>query len=227
MFIVIARTIILYGIVIVVIRLMGKRQIGELQPFELAITIMVSALAAIPMEDIGIPLLYSILPILLLLTLQEILSLITLKSTKARAVICGKPNVIIQNGVINGKELKKLRINLNDLIEQLRIKGYHTIEDIEYAIMETTGKISIIPKSQKRPITPEDLKIDTEYEGLPRSLIIDGQIQQENLEKIGLDTHWLNDTLAQFNVNSPAEIFFAALNTKGDLIYQKKNPEKE
>ena len=222
MLIVIARTFILYTTVIVVIRIMGKRQVGELQPYELAITIMISALAAIPMEDVGIPLLFSIIPILLLLTFQEILSLITLKSSRARSIICGKPSIVIENGQLQENELKKLRLNINDLLEQLRIKGYHTIEDIEYALMETTGKVSVIPKSQKRKVTPEDLQIETDYEGLPASLIIDGQIQHSNLKKIGLDQKWLEQSLKNFNITDPSQVLFAALNTQGDLIYQKK-----
>ena len=223
MLIVIFRTLILYTTVILVIRIMGKRQVGELQPFELAVTIMVSALAAIPMEDIGIPLLYSIIPILLLLGFQEILSIINMRSNKARSIICGTPSIVIQNGKIMENELKKLKINLNDLLEQLRIKGFHTIEEIEYALMETTGQLSVIPKSQKRPVTPEDLNLSTKYEGLPRSLIIDGQIQKDNLKIIGLDSEWLIKTLKKFNIEKPAEVFFAAINTKGDFIYQKKN----
>ncbi len=231
MLIVIVRTFILYTLVIVVIRIMGKRQVGELQPFELAITIMISALAAIPMEDIGIPLLYSIVPILLLLGFQEILSLLNLKSPKARSLICGEPSIIIENGEFKERELKSLRVNLNDILEQLRIKGYHTIEDIEFAIMETTGDISVIPKSQKRPVTPEDLNLETEYEGLPFSLIIDGLILQDNLKTIGLDQTWLEKTLAKYNIDNPEQIFFAAINTSGDLIFQKKTdyntPEKQ
>lgn len=222
MLIVIVRTILLYGTVIIVIRLMGKRQIGELQPFELAITIMISALAAIPMEDIGIPLLYSLIPILLLLSFQEFLSLVTLKSNRTRKIICGKPSILIKNGKLMEKELKELRINLNDLLEQLRIKGYFNLEDIEYAIMETTGSISVIPKSQKRPVNPEDLNISTKYEGLPLSLIIDGHIQESNLEKVNLDKNWLIKTLRNLNIHDPAQILFAALDTDGDLLYQKK-----
>ncbi|MFW6269652.1 MAG: DUF421 domain-containing protein [Bacillota bacterium] len=226
MIIVIARTFILYTTVIIVIRLMGKRQIGELQPFELAITIMISALAAIPIEDIGIPLVYSFIHILLLLGFQEILSYLSLKSTKARSIICGTPSVVIRNGKLIQEELSSLRININDLIELLRIKGYHTLEDVEYAIMETTGELSVIPKSQKRPVTPEDLEIDTQYEGLPRSLIIDGEILQQNLTDLNLDKNWLKKTLNQYNIESPEQILFAAINTKGDLIYQEKKEKR-
>lgn len=222
----IARTFILYLAVILILRIMGKRQIGELQPFELAITIMISALAALPMEDIDIPLLYSIVPMLLLLIFQEIISYITLNSNKTRSFICGEPSVLIRNGQLMEKELAKLKINMNDLLEQLRIVGYHNLEDIEYAIMETTGNISVIPKSQKRPLTPEDLNIDTDYEGLSQSIIIDGEIQQDNLKSMGLNHRWLQETLKKYNIESPQTIFYAALDSEGDLYYQKKRSAK-
>ena len=183
---------------------------------------MISALAAIPMEDTGIPLIFSIIPILLLLAFQEILALATLKSTRARSIICGQPSIVIKNGQFVESELKKLKINLNDLIEQLRIKGYHTIEDIEYALMETTGKISVIPKSQKRPVNAEDLEIPTKYEGLPHSLIIDGEVIQKNLKNLNLNQQWLTNTLSQRGIEHPHQVLFAAINTKGDFVFQKK-----
>ena len=226
MLIAIARTFILYLAVIIILRTMGKRQLGELQPYELAITIMVSALAAMPMEDIDIPLLYSIIPMLLLLIFQELLSFITLHSNKTRSFICGKPSILIKNGKLIEAEMKQLKINLNDLMEQLRLQGFHNLEDIEYAVMETTGNISIVPKSQKRPLTPEDLNIPTDYEGLPESLIIDGQIQIDNLKKLGLNKQWLLKTLKQYNINSPEKVFYAALDTAGDFFYQKKAQKK-
>ncbi|MEJ6949770.1 DUF421 domain-containing protein [Natronospora cellulosivora (SeqCode)] len=222
MFIVIARTIILYSLVIIVLRIMGKRQIGELQPFEFAITIMISALAAIPMEDTGIPLVSSIIPILLLLAFQMALSIITLRSSKARAIICGKPRILIENGKLVEEELKNSRVNLNDLFEQLRLKGYPNISDVEFAILETNGKISVIPKSQKRPVNPEDLNIPTKYEGLSHSLVIDGEIQDYNLKKLNLNKEWLRAELAKYNIEDPSDTFFAALDTSGNLIYQKK-----
>ena len=227
MYIVIARTIILYSLVIIVLRIMGKRQIGELQPFEFAITIMISALAAIPMEDTGIPLLSSIIPILLLLSFQMCISIVTLKSSKARALICGKPLILIENGNLLEEELKNSRININDLLEQLRVKGYPSLSDIEFAIMETNGKISVIPKSQKRPLNPDDLSLPTKYEGLAHSLIIDGEIQKYNLEKLKLNKEWLKSELAKYNIDDPADTFFAALDTSGNLIYQKKRDKKE
>jgi len=167
MLIVLIRTLLLYAIVIVAMRLMGKRQIGQLQPFELVVTLLLSELAAIPMENPGIPLIYGLTPILTLLTAQVILSFISLKSERARSLICGTPNVLIENGKIMEHELQRLRYNLSDLLEQLRANNIPNVADVEFAILETSGQLSVVPKSQKRPVITEDLQLDTKYEGIP------------------------------------------------------------
>lgn len=166
MFVVMLRTLILFALVITVIRLMGKRQVGQLQPYELAVLIMVSALAAIPMEDIGIPLVNSVIPIILLFVFQIMASFIAQKNEKFRSLISGRPSILIENGRIVESELKELHININDLLEQLRIAGYTNISDVEFAIFETNGELSVIPKSQCRPLCPADLGLSTSYEGL-------------------------------------------------------------
>ncbi|MCK8826330.1 DUF421 domain-containing protein [Natroniella acetigena] len=220
MFIVIIRTIILYTIVFLTFRVMGKRQIGELQPYELAITIMISALAAIPMQDTDIPLINSLTPIILIFSTQIYMSAITTKSTTGRRLICGKPTILIENGQIVEGELNKSRININELLEELRIKGYPDISEVEFAFIETNGALSIIPKSQKRPVTPEDLNIDTDYEGIPHPIIIDGQIHTKNLEKVGLSEEWLKEELISLGINNTSDIFFANLDSTGNLFYQ-------
>ena len=205
---------------------MGKRQIGQLQPYELAVAIMVSALAAIPMEDISIPLINSIIPILLLLAMQVFVSTLSLKYKGARGILCGKPSILIANGKIVDTELKNNRLNINDLLEQLRIGGYPNIADIEFAVMETNGQISIVPKSQKRALTPEDFDIPTSYEGLCHHLIIDGQVDQENLNSLGLTVDWLQQELAKFGINKMSDVLFASLDTQGNLLFQKKTTSK-
>jgi len=206
-------------------RVMGKRQIGQLQPFELAVAIMISELAAIPMQNTGIPLINGIIPIITLLLAQLLLSLISLKSIKARGIICGKPNILIENGKINEANLRKEMYTLNDLLEQLRIKGTSNIQDIEYAILETNGQLSIIPKSQKRPVTPEDLKIQTDYEGIPLDLVIDGVINYSNLEKAKLDENWLLTQLNNHDIKDTKEALFVSLDSSGKLYFQKKSME--
>ena len=150
------RAIVLYLIVLVVMRLMGKREIGQLQPFELAISIMIADLASIPMTEIGIPIFNGIVPILGLLVMHLILSLINLKSLKAREIICGKPSILIYRGKINEKELKKERFTINELEERLRGNNVVNLGDVEYAILETSGQVTVIQKPEKRNTIPED-----------------------------------------------------------------------
>ncbi|MCX7709941.1 MAG: DUF421 domain-containing protein [Clostridia bacterium] len=227
MLVVFIRTLVLYSIVIIVMRIMGKRQIGQLQPFELAVAIMISELAAVPMQDTRIPLVNGIIPILTLLIAQLVLSFVSLKSVKARGVICGKPSILIENGRIIESNLRSEMYTLNDLLEQLRIKDSPNIADIEFAILETNGQLSIIPKSQKRPVTVEDLKLSTEYEGLPLDFIVDGKVMVGNLEKSKLGEHWLRQNLAKHGIKDYKEVLFASLDSQGNLYYQKKEGRKE
>lgn len=221
--VVFTRTLILFTIVVVTMRIMGKRQIGELQPFELAVAILISELAAVPMQNTGIPLLNGIIPILTLLIAQVTLSFISLKSTKARGIICGKPSILIANGKIQEDELKKEMFTLNDLLEQLRINNTPNIADVEFAILETNGQLSVIPKSQKRPINAEDLNIPTNYEGLALDLIVDGSINYNNLKKANLDVNWLLNELNKFGVDNIHNILFASLDSQGSLYWQTKS----
>jgi len=222
MLVVFLRALILYVLVVIIMRIMGKRQIGQLQPFELVITIMLAELAAIPMQNTGIPLINGIIPIVTLLIAQLAFSYSTLKSERLRGIICGKPSVLIHSGKIVEKELERQNYNLNDLIEQLRSKSYPNVADVEFAILETSGQISVIPKAQKRPMVPEDFKIDTQYEGLPISLIIDGHILAENLHSIGLNEQWLIEELKKFGIDNYRKVLYANIDTTGKLFFQKK-----
>lgn len=152
------RTIILYILVVTGLRIMGKRQIGEMQPSELVVAIMISDLATIPMQDIGIPLMSGIIPIFTLIITEILLSALSLKHRKFRHFITGKPSVIIHNGKVLKKEMKKNRFNTDDLREQLRIQGYTKTENIHFAILETNGQLSIIPKKGRSPCTPADVE---------------------------------------------------------------------
>jgi uncharacterized membrane protein YcaP (DUF421 family) len=222
LFVILFRTAILYIIVVAVMRIMGKRQIGELQPFELATAIMISELAAVPMQDMGIPLINGILPILVLMIGQFMISFIALKNNAARNIICGKPTVLIENGKIIEENLRKEIYNLSDLLEQLRINNTPNIFDVEFAILETSGQLSVIPKSQKRPVTPADLNIPTSYEGMPLDLVLDGKINYKNLEKASLDEKWLNSELEKKGLHSPKDVFFASLDSDGNFYCQPK-----
>mgnify|MGYP000870970322 FL=1 len=221
------RTIILYAIVITALRIMGKRQIGELQPSELVVAIMISDLAAIPMQNTGIPLMNGIIPIITLIIAEVTLSFITLKSEKARTIICGKPSILIKNGKIVESEMEKLRFNLDDLLEELRMNNYPNIADVEFAILETNGQLSIIPKSQKRPVTPQDMNIQTKYEGLPLTIISDGKINYKNLYESNHDEKWLTQELNCLGIEKPSDVFLACLDSEGNLFYQLKQKPKE
>ena len=158
------RTIILYIVVVAGFRIMGKRQIGEMQPSELVVAIMISDLATIPMEDIGIPLFSGVIPIFTLIVMEILLSQLSLKNKKFRRLMTGKPNVIIHNGKILEEEMKNLRFNMDDLNEQLRIQGYTGISNINFAILETNGQLSIIPKPKNKQASVEDVENITKKE---------------------------------------------------------------
>lgn len=216
------RTLILYLIVLFVMRIMGKRQIGQLQPFELVIMVMLAGLAVIPMENTGVPLTNGLVPILTLLAAEYIASFLSLKSEEIRKILCGKPSILINRGKIVEQELQRLRINLNDLLEQLRIKNMPNISEVEFAILETSGSLSVIPKSQKRPLTPNDLNIPTNYEGLPITLILDGKVNHENLRIAHLSIEWLKEQISENGYSDFKEILFAALDTSGNIFIQEK-----
>ena len=215
------RSIVLYIIVLIVMRLMGKREIGQLQPFELAISIMIADLATIPMTDTGIPLGNGIVPILGLLIMHLLISLINLKSMKAREIICGKPSILIYRGKIQEKAMKKERFTINELQERIRGENIVNLGDVEYAILETSGQITVIEKPNKRNIIPEDLGIMPEYEGIPYDLVIDGKVMTKNLELIGKNYAWLKKEVNKFGFE-PEEALIVTIDGKKEFFCQKK-----
>lgn len=215
------RTIILYILVLITMRLMGKREIGQLQPFELAIAIMIADVAAVPMADIGIPIFGGIIPILALLVMHLLLSLINLKSTWARRIICGKPSILIYRGKIDEKQLKKERFTINELEERIRGNNVASIKDVEYAILETSGQITVIQKPEKRNTMPQDFNIVPEYEGIPYDLVLDGKVMYENLKAIGKDYRWLEKQVEKFKMK-PEEALLVTIDGKSQIFCQKK-----
>jgi len=221
MLLIFLRTIILYIIVLVVMRFMGKREIGQLQPFELAISIMIADLATLPMADTGIPITNGIIPILGLLVMHLTISILNMKSIRLRAIICGKPSILIYRGRIDEKNLRKERFTLNELQERLRGQNIFNIGDVEYAILETSGQITVIPKPNKRTTTPEDFNIEPEYEGISYDLIIDGVIMNDNLKIINKDIKWLKEQLKPYNLN-PQDALLVTIDGKGNFFCQSK-----
>ncbi|MBP3800738.1 MAG: DUF421 domain-containing protein [Clostridia bacterium] len=224
MLITFVRAILLYIIVLVVMRFMGKREIGQLQPFELVISIMIADLASTPMSDVGIPITSGITPILGLLVMHVIISLLNMKSIRARQIICGKPRILIYRGKIDEKALIKEKFTINELEERLRGKDVMSLADVEYAILETSGEISVILKPNKKNVTLEDLNIEANYEGIPYDLVIDGQVMHHNLKILGKDIEWLKKELKKQKMK-PEEALVVTLDGSGKIFCQKKEKE--
>lgn len=211
------RTVIVYIIIFTLLRLMGKREVAQLSTFDLVVAIMMAEVSVLTIEDEGMPLYLGAIPLVTLFFLQILTSGISIKSRKLRVIVEGKPAILIDKGRIKEKELKSARININDLISQLRQKNVHNISEVEYAILEPSGQLSVIKKAQKRTITKEDMNIETSYDGLPIPIIMDGVVEYEHLEKLNLSEKWLESELRKKGFNSPKQIFYASLDSSGSL----------
>ena len=196
-----------------------------MQPFELVIAMMIADLAAVPMGDTGIPITNGIIPILALLLIQLIIAIINLKSIKGRSIICGKPSILIYRGKIDEKTMKKEKFTINELQERLRQSNVFNIGDVEYAILETSGQVTVIQKPEKRNTIPEDFGILPEYEGIPYDLVIDGKVMHENLKKIGRDYNWLVKEVEKFKIK-PHQALVVTYDGKGQIFCQAKEGAK-
>ncbi|WP_106764965.1 DUF421 domain-containing protein [Pseudoruminococcus massiliensis] len=215
MIISVIRTILLYIVIILAIRIMGKRQIGELQTSELVVTLLISDIAAIPMQNTEQSLLSGIVPILILIVCEIIISFLMLKRAGFRRIICGKPIVIISDGKINQSEMHRLRMSTEDLSEELRQQGIFNIEDVGFAIVETNGKLSVLKKPEKDIPTAEELGIKTNDKGLEVVIISDGEISKCSLKICGLSRDWLFDTLKKENTELN-DVFLMIANGQGE-----------
>ncbi|WP_124098059.1 DUF421 domain-containing protein [Ruminococcus sp. Marseille-P6503] len=195
MLIVFFRAIILYFIIVISIRLMGKRQIGELQPSELVITILMSNIATLPIEDINIPMIMGVVPIFTLVCLDVFMSQLSLYSRKVRKFFSGTPKIIISDGAVDQEVMKKLRFTIDDLMESLRSVEVFDLEDVQLAIVETTGKISVYQKQSSQPCTRKDMGIEAKCKNPPQLIVTDGEIADRALDFIGADREWLMKAL--------------------------------
>lgn len=225
MFLIFVRTIILYLIILIVIRCMGKKEIGQMQPFEFVISLMIADIASTPLTETGIPIFYGIIPILGLLFSYLIFSVCNMASSSLRGLICGRPAVLINRGKIEEKVLVKEKITINELEERLRVKDVFNIGDVEFAVLETNGELSVIEKPEKRDLTPEDMGITPNYMGLSYDLVIDGKIMHENLEKLNKTYSWLKKEVNKFGYE-PEEALIVVVNGSGLIYSQKKEGVK-
>lgn len=222
MSITLVRAVIIYFFIIMAVRIMGKRQVGELKPQELVITILISAVATTPLEENSIPLANSLLPIMIFVALEMITSGISMKSITARNILQGKPIFIIKNGKLQQKELRNLRFTIDDLIDALRQQGAFDISEVENAIVETNGSLSVQLKSEYSPVTPKQLKKDVDEQDVPIAIIMDGQIVEEYFNKNKIDKRRIEQVAKASNVELK-DIMLLTLDDSGKTFLIKKD----
>lgn len=217
MIVVFIRSIILYTAVLISMRIMGKGEIAEMNCFDLVITLLIAEVASLPMENNDIPMINGIAALTGLVAMQTIVSFLSLKFRSISTILSGKPSILINKGQIDYKELKKERVSINELLEQLRIQGYFNIKYIQYAILETDGSLSIVPTSNYNSTPPR------EYNRIPTPLILDGKIIKENLKKIKKDESWLMGVLRSYNINKTKDVLICILDEYDKIVLQRKN----
>ena len=216
------RTVILYLVLIVTIRLMGKRQIGQMEPSEFVVTMLVANLASIPMQDSGIPLFSGFIPIVTVLGIELVLSHLSLRSIRVRKLLCGKPVILIENGNILQGNLRKTRVTLDELTGHLREKDVLDLSSVQYAILETNGNLSVFPYPKEKPASAKDAGITPRKQYLPLTIVSDGALLQENLKKAGKDEAWLQKVLRQHDAQIRDTWLLTVDGTDRVLFYRKE-----
>lgn len=216
------RTVILFFVTTIVLRLMGKRQLAQLQPYEVVITLMISDLATQPMADVEIPLLGGVVAILTLLLLHSLLSVLAYWSIPLRRLICGRPSVLVRNGTICEDELERLCFDLSDLMEGIRSKGLIGLHETGSVLLETNGSLSVFPSAENRPATRGEQGMEERYDGIPLTLILDGKVQRRTLALAGKDRTWLDNVLQAQGIERARNVLVALLSTQGVLLIQEK-----
>ena len=215
------RTFLLYIVLVLSVRLMGKRQIGEMEPSEFVVTMLLANLAAIPMQDPGLPLLSGLVPILTVLALELAAAYLCLRSIRVRRLLCGVPILLIWNGEVCQKNLRRTRINADELTEHLRESGYLSPAELKYAILETNGQISTFPYGRCRPPVAKESGIQADDPLLPYTLISDGRILSHNLAAAGRDRRWLEETLRRLGCRAE-DLFLLTADDAGTLYAARK-----
>ena len=226
MLIVFIRTIVVYLTLLVSMRIMGKRQLGELEVSELVIAILIANFAAHPLQDIDIPLMNGVLPIIILLCCELIISGVVLRSMKARVFICGKPSIIIANGKINQAEMRQNRFTLDELADELRKQGILDMATIQYAVLETDGKLNVVQYPAERPVSPSQLGIETPMTSYPVIVIDNGTLLEENLHLTGHDLNWLKAELKRRSVKKVDDVYYMTVDLQSNVYFAKKELSK-
>lgn len=216
------RTMILYLVIVIGIRLMGKRQIGQLEPSEFVLSLLIADLAAVPMQDFGIPIIMGVIPIITLLCLNTILSVLTVKSIRIRALLCSRPSIVVQDGKILSREMVKNRFTVDELMEELRVAGVTDIDSVKYAVLETTGRISVITRREDQPPTSSDLGVTVQDNGLPVIVVSDGRVLTENMKVRNLTDQWLRQQLSGRKINDLSQVFLMTVDEAGKVYLSVK-----
>ncbi len=219
------RTLIIYIIISVVLRCMGKRQVGELELSDLVATLLLSELAALPIADHNMPLFNALLPILAVLALEIIITYLKTKWNPLKKLLEGKPSILINRGKIDQQELEKMRISIEELLSECRLQGYGDLSDINYAILEQEGQLSIIPCASKQALCPEDIRITTKDRGLAHPVIMDGEIHDAHLSMIGRDRIWLKKECGKRGCETK-DVFLMTVDDAGDISFTRKEKKK-
>ena len=217
------RAVIIYLVVLFLYRLMGKRQLGEMQPFELVLTLIIADLATIPMAEVSVPVLHGIVPLFTLVVLHYVLTFFSKISNKFSSFLSGKPVIVINPEGIDNKALKDLDISVDDVFEAIRGCGYFKIEQIQYAIMETNGKMSVLPKSQFAPVTAQDMKLKPEKSTIPINIISEGKINKSNLQIARIDEMEIQKLLQKAGAKKVKDVLVMTVDKNGSVYVQKYN----
>lgn len=216
------RTIILYLLIIAGMRLLGKHQLGELEPSELVLALIIADLASVPMQDNGIPLLSGLIPIVVLLCLSMIISVLTMRSVKFRALVCGRPSIVVRHGTVDQAELRRNRFTIDELMEELRTKGYTDLSAISYAILETNGQLSVLPAATDKPLTAAQFGLQPQESGLPVVIVSDGRLLEHNLTGRGYEQEWLQKRLEEYGVKRVDQVFLFTVDEAGTTYFVPK-----
>ncbi len=216
------RTLILYFFIIFSMRFMGKRQVGEMQPAELVITILISAVASVPMQDIELPLVHGIIPIITLVSAEVIISSLSLKCPRLRTLISGRPITIIRDGNIDQLAMRSLRITLDDLMEDLRLKDVYDLRTVRLAQMETNGRLSVLVDAKYMPPTARDLSVKVSPSEPFFPIICDGKLVDRTYAQSEENRKWLNKTMRKNGVKDKNEVFLLACDRNNNVIFVKK-----
>ena len=215
------RAIVLYFLLVLTMRAMGKRQLGQFQPYEFVMAMLIANLVATPMSDVSTPLLHGVLPVAALYIVHALITLVCLRSDRLRALISGKPSIVISKGIIQQDELTRLCLTVSDLMEGLRTAGILDPAEVGTAIMEANGTITAFPRASCRPVNTEEMNVDPGYEGMPMMLVMDGRIQIHNLTTARLDEAWLSSTLKARGLTAE-KVFLCSVDTQGRMTIQDR-----